>query len=74
MGILSTDHSAKSGTRFSVGLSYRLAQEHLPYLIAEGYLRLSADEKNRLIYEISPKGRKLLRLLKGIPGTADAEV
>ena len=71
--ILSAGPATKSSIRFTVGLSYSQAERYLPYLIAEGFLRIGADDKGR-IYEISPKGRKLLQHLSELSQMMDTDL
>jgi predicted transcriptional regulator len=70
--ILSVAPATKSGIRFTVGLNYSQAKRYLPYLITEGYLEIGEDEKGRAIYEISPRGRKLLEVLNELAAMVDA--
>ena len=70
--ILSVAPATKSGIRFTVGLNYSQAKRYLPYLITEGYLEIGEDEKGRAIYEISPRGRKLLEVLNALAAMVDA--
>lgn len=61
--ILSVAPATKSAIRFSVGLNHSQAQRYLPYLISEGYLQSNSDEQGPRVYNISPKGHKLLTIL-----------
>ena len=70
--ILSIAPATKSAIRFSVGLNHSQSKRYLPYLISEGYLRLNASEKGPAIYEISPKGHKLLTILNELSEMVDA--
>jgi predicted transcriptional regulator len=69
--ILSVAPATKSGIRFSVGLNHSQAKRYLPYLISEGYLQANADESGPSIYEISPKGHKLLTILDELSEMVD---
>ena len=69
--ILSVAPATKSSIRFEVGLNYAQAQRHLPFLISEGYLIKGSDERGRTIYEVSPRGRKLLEVLNEISEMVD---
>ena len=70
--ILSVAPATKSSIRFTVGLNYSQAKRYLPYLITEGYLEIGEDEKGRTVYEISPRGRKLLEILNELAEMVDA--
>lgn len=70
--ILSVAPATKSSIRFTVGLNYSQAKRYLPYLITEGYLEIGEDEKGRAVYEISPRGRKLLEVLNELAAMVDA--
>ena len=63
--------ATRSAIRFSVGLNHVQAKRYLPFLISEGYLRVGAAEKGPAIYEVSPKGRKLLTILKELSKMVD---
>jgi predicted transcriptional regulator len=69
--ILAVAPATKSGIRFTVGLNHSQAKRYLPYLISEGYLSLSVGEKGPAIYEISPKGHKLLTILNELSEMVD---
>jgi predicted transcriptional regulator len=69
--ILTTVPATKSGIRFTAGLSYTQGKRHVPYLIDEGYLQPSLDARGHTVYEISPRGRRLLDILNEIPGVVD---
>lgn len=69
--ILSVAPATKSAIRFSVGLNHSQAKRYLPYLISEGYLQVSPSGKGPAIYEISPKGRKLLTTLNELSEMVD---
>ena len=70
--ILSVAPATRSAIRFSVGLNHSQAKRYLPYLISEGYLQVSAVETGPDIYEVSPKGRKLLTILDELSEMVDA--
>ena len=69
--ILAVTPATRSAIRVSVGLNHSQAKRYLPYLISEGYLQLSAAEKSPAIYEVSPKGRKLLTILNKLSEMVD---
>jgi predicted transcriptional regulator len=72
--ILSVAPATKSSIRFIVGLNYSQAKRYLPYLTTEGYLQIGADEKGRSVYEISPRGKKLLEVLNQLSAMVDSPV
>jgi len=72
--ILSVAPATKSSIRFTVGLNYSQAKRCLPYLITESYLQIGTNEKGRSVYEISPRGKKLLEVLNQFSAMVDTPV
>jgi predicted transcriptional regulator len=69
--ILSVAPATRSAIRFSVGLNHSQAKRYLPYLISEGYLQVRAVDKGPDIYEVSPKGVRLLTILNELLALVD---
>jgi len=63
--------ATQSAIRCTVGLNYSQAQRYVPYLMVEGYLQLSTNQRGRAIYEISARGRQLLEKLNELSQAID---